>query len=182
MNKHEERPWRILSSQVVYERGFQIVEERLETPAGEMLYVHMRSPVEAVATVALTGDHKVILTRQYRHPLGRWIYDLPAGSHRIGEDPKVGALRELEEETGFTTDNIIKLGYYVPFPGSLNVGTHLFLARDLVPGSRSLDKHEFINLVYMDFDEALQRVLDGEFTDGALMMGLLLTAQKGLTH
>ena len=81
----------------------QIRQDRLrhQESGEEKDYFYLTSPGEAVATVALTDDSCVLLTRQYRHPLRRVIWDLPAGAMQPDEDPAVAAQRELEEETGY---------------------------------------------------------------------------------
>jgi ADP-ribose pyrophosphatase len=94
----------------------------------------------------LTSAGEIVLTRQYRHPVGRVIYDLPAGSLNPGESPLEGARREFEEETGYYPNHIEPLGYYNQFPGVLRAATTLFFASDLLPTHQHLDEGEELDM------------------------------------
>ncbi len=116
----------------------------------------------------------------YRHPIGKIIFNLPSGSIPDGETPSQAARRELAEEAGYLAHTLTPLGSMVPFPGAV-VGTiHLFLARELHPTTQRLDTHEYIEVVPMAVDAVLQRTLRGEFADGALQLAVLRAAQQGL--
>jgi ADP-ribose pyrophosphatase len=158
----------------------QVAVDTLEHDGRRLPYFSIRSPVEAVAVVALTADGHLLLTRQYRHPIGQVIYDLPAGRLEPGEAPLAGAARELEEETGWRAGRLVPLGYYNQFPGTLRAGTHLFFATDLTRTAQHLDDDEELEVVARPFAEVLAGVLNGDFVDGSLQMGVLLAAQKGL--
>ena len=175
------RPWRTLSSAVAYNRRIQVIEDLVATPDGdEFVYVYVKSAHDVVATLAITDERQVVLVREYRHPLRKIIYNLPSGSIPNGEAPSQAARRELAEEAGYLARRITPLGSMVPFPGAV-VGTiHLFLARDLHPTPQRLDTHEYIEVIHMDVNAALQRMLRDEFEDGALQVGLLRAAQQGL--
>lgn len=157
----------------------QVIQDHLRhrISGQEMDYFYLTSPGEAVATVALTDEGQVLLTRQYRHPLRRIIWDLPAGAMGPDEEPVAAARRELVEETGYKAAEWTKLAYFNQFPGSMNIGTHLFLARKLTWVGQRLDPGEELKVVAIPFEEALDMVISGEFVDGALMLGLLLVAQ-----
>lgn len=175
--------WEVLATDYLLDTPWvQIVHDRLRHRATreERDYRYLTSPNEAVATVALTDDGCVLLTRQYRHPVGRIILDLPAGSMGPDEDPAEAAARELEEETGYQAGELIPLTYFRQFPGSMRVGTHLFLARQLIWAGQRLDPGEELEVVAMPFGRALEMVVSGDVIDGSLMLGLLLVTQKGL--
>jgi ADP-ribose pyrophosphatase len=179
----EPRAWNVIKSALIIDHRFiQIREDLLEHPddGRRFSYLYMQSPSDAVATVPLTDHGCVVLTRQYRHPVRRIIYDLPAGRPEAGETPQQAAARELEEETGYRAARWDKLAYFNQFPGAMQVGTHLFLARELRPGVQKLDKNEDLEVIEMPFAEALDLVTLSQVIDGSLMLGLLLVAQKGL--
>src|SRR5574337_176589 len=122
----------LVESRTLFEQAWvRIVVDTVEHAGRRAPYFYLESPVDSVATVALMAEGRMILTRQYRHPLNAVIYDLPAGRLRAGEDPAAGARRELEEETGYRAGRLTALGRYNPFPGYLKVTAHLFLATDL---------------------------------------------------
>jgi ADP-ribose pyrophosphatase len=171
----------IVESRTLFEQGWlRIAVDTVEHNGRRMPYFYLESPVDSVATVALTADGQVILTRQYRHPLGVVIYDLPAGRLRRGEDPAEGARRELEEETGYRAGTLASLGRFNPFPGYLKVTAHIFLATGLTFTGQRLDEGEELEVVTMPFKDVLAMILRGECIDGSLQMGVLLAAQKGL--
>lgn len=179
----EPRAWKVIQSKLIIDHRFiRICEDLLEHPddGRRFHYLYLQSPSEAVATVPLTDDGCVILTRQYRHPIGRIIYDLPAGRAEAGESHQQAAARELKEETGYQAAKWQKLAYFNQFPGAMQVGTHIFLAQELSPGEQKLDRYEDVEVVKMPFGQAMDLVMSGQAIDGALMLGLLLVVQKGL--
>jgi ADP-ribose pyrophosphatase len=143
-------------------------------------YLYLESPVEAVATLGLTAQHEILLTRQYRHPVRQVILDLPAGRLQPGEEPLAGARREFEEETGFFPEQMQKLGYFNQFPGSMRAGTHLFFASHLKPTRQRLDEGEILEVVRLPVEKVLEKVMAAEIIDGSLQLALLLALQKGL--
>jgi ADP-ribose pyrophosphatase len=167
---------------IVDHRFIRIREDLLEHPEDgrRFHYIYLQSPTDAVATVPLADDGCVILTRQYRHPIGRIIYDLPAGRPEAGESPQQAAARELEEETGYRAAAWQKLAYFNQFPGAMQVGTHLFLAQELRLEKQHLDRYEDVEVVKMPLAEAMGLVMTGQVIDGSMMLGLLLVAHKGL--
>ena len=172
---------RILTSQVLFDHPWaRIIIDTLEMDGKTWPYFYLESPVEAVATVGVTETGEIILTRQYRHPVGRVIYDLPAGRLEPGEEPLQGARREFEEETGYYPNQIVKLGYYNQFPGMLRAGTHLFFATDLTPTRQRLDEGEELETVLLPVGDVLGSILHGELIDGSLQLGMLLAYHKGL--
>ncbi len=173
--------YKVISSHALFDHPWvQIVQDVLEVHGQQVNYFYLASPVEAVATVGLTSDNQIILTRQYRHPIGRVIYDLPAGRLNPGEDPLEGAKREFEEETGYYPGHIERLGYYNQFPGTLRAATNLFFAKDLQPTRQNLDPGEFLEVVFMPIAQVLDLILSGSCIDGSLQLGVLLALQKGL--
>jgi ADP-ribose pyrophosphatase len=141
---------------------------------------YLVSPVEAVSTLAVTDTGLLVLTRQYRHPIGQVIYDLPGGRLEPGEDPLEGARREFEEETGLFPNKMTRLGYYNQFPGTLRAATHLFFASDLESTQQRLDESEELEIVYLPVTKVVDMILDGETIDGSLQLAVLLARQKGL--
>jgi ADP-ribose pyrophosphatase len=175
------RPWRTQSQAVAYNRRIQVIEELVSTPDGdEFVYVYVKSPHDIVATLAVTDDRQIVLVREYRHPIRQIIYNLPSGSIPEGEAPSEAARRELAEEAGYEAHDLTPLGRMVPFPGAVVGAIHLFLARRLRPIPQRLDTHEYIEVVQMHVDEALQRMLHGEFEDAGLQLALLLARQQQL--
>lgn len=173
--------WEVAEHKVLFEHPWvRLIVDTLIRNGTSQPYYYLESPVDSVATVAVTAERQIVLTRQYRHPIGRVIEDLPAGRVMPGEDPLQGARRELEEETGFRAGRLIPLATLNPFPGSLKVTQHLFFATDLTPGVQHLDAGEELTVHLRPFDEVYAEVLAGLHIDGALQAGVLFARAKGL--
>jgi len=178
---------RILESRIIYDKhGRCVVEDVLEFADGsrhEWVYFKGSGPAGAfpgaVAVAALTGDNRIVLTRQYRHPLRKLIYDLPAGGMHDGETPGQAALRELEEETGYTAEKLDWIGRFNWNPGIMSGTVEIFFTKSLRrKGVFSQD--EIANIELVDFNEVVRKVLKGEFIDSALVIATLLILAKRL--
>jgi ADP-ribose pyrophosphatase len=129
---------------------------------------------------AFTKENKMILTKQYRHPLGKLMEDLPAGGMIERETPEQAALRELEEETGYTAEKLEWIGRFTWAPGAMGPGTvEIFFTKDLKPRG-SFDPNEIADVEFVDFQTVLGEVLKGEYIDSALVIATLLIAVKRL--
>ena len=170
----------ILETQVLFDNPrVRIVMDLLEHNGQRKPYFYLASPVQAVSCVAATGDGRLVLTRQYRHPIRTVIYDLPGGRIDRGETIAQAAARELEEETGFRPGRIEPLCRYNPFPGSLNATMNIFFAADLTAVGQKLDDGEELEVALLPIAEVLQMIERGEIIDGSLQLGVLLAKQKG---
>ncbi len=130
----------------------------------------------ASAMVPLFPDGSTILIRQYRYGPGREFLEVPAGKLDIpGESPEAVAVRELEEEIGYTTASLVKVGETYPCIGYANEVIHLFLAEDLTPCEQATEADEFIVPVRMPFAEAVRMARAGEILDAKSTVPLLLT-------
>jgi ADP-ribose pyrophosphatase len=180
---------KVLESRILYEKhGRIIIEDVLEYADGsrhEWVYFKGSGAASAfagaVAIAAFTEDNKMILTKQYRHPLRKLIYDLPAGGMKDGETPEQAALRELEEETGFTAEKLEWLGRFNWNPSNMSGTVEIFFTRSLKPkGSFKIDEIASVELI--DFSSVREKVLQGELVDSALIIATLLVSVKGLLH
>ena len=128
----------------------------------------------AAAVVPVRADGKVLMVRQYRPALERMTLEIPAGSRdSVTEDTKVCAARELEEETGYRSDDLsllISLRTTVAFCDEF---IDVYLARDLKPGERHLDEAEDIDLGAFEIDELCDRIYAGEIQDAKTVSALL---------
>jgi ADP-ribose pyrophosphatase len=180
---------KILESRILYEKhGRVIVEDMLEFADGSRHeWVYFRGSEApgafpgAVAVVAFTDDNKIVLTKQYRHPLRSLIYDLPAGGMQDNETPEQAALRELEEETGYTAERLEWIGRFNWCPGNMSGTVEIFFTRSLKPRGR-YNPDEIAKVELVDFDKVVEKVLKGEFIDSALVIATLLVSVKGLLH
>lgn len=141
--------WKVLESNYISKhRYFTARVDKCETPDGHLVpqYFVVELPPSACA-VAITREGEVLMVRQYRHPVGDELLELPGGFVDAGEDPAEAMRRELMEETGYQFENVECVGKIAANPGVLNNYTYLFLATGGVPaGEQSLDPHEFLRI------------------------------------
>lgn len=128
--------------------------------------------------VPVFADMTVVLVRQYRHAAGKYLLEIPAGSLNDGEDPKEGAVRELEEEIGVTAANIEKLSEFYVSPGFLTEKMHLYLATELTKTAQSLEDDELISVEKYMFGLAFEMIRGGEIEDAKTIIGLMLAGKK----
>lgn len=135
----------------------------------------------AVVIIPVLPNGKLIFERQYRYPVGRVMLELPAGKIDPNEPPLLTAKRELIEEAGYTASDWQHLGTMHPTIGYANERIEIFMARDLTAlGQNQLDEGEFLELLELSLDEAMDAVRQGDLTDGKTLSALLW-AEKILT-
>ncbi|MEU2612391.1 NUDIX hydrolase [Micromonospora sp. NPDC007271] len=164
-------------------RIFSVVSDDVTMPGGGTASRDYVRHVGAVAVVALDDAGQVVLIRQYRHPVGRHLWELPAGLMDVsGEDLAAAAARELAEEADLTAGTIDVLVDLHTSPGFSDEVVRVFLARDLadVPAEQRHDRRDEeadLQVVRVDLDEAVGMVLAGEITNAACVAGLLAAAR-----
>ncbi|MET8204168.1 NUDIX hydrolase [Micromonospora taraxaci] len=165
-------------------RIFDVVTEEVTMPGGGTGVRDLVRHVGAVAVVALDDAGQVVLIRQYRHPVGRHLWELPAGLMDVsGEELPSAALRELAEEADLTAGRVDVLVDLHSSPGFTNEVVRVFLARDIadVPADERHERHDEeadLQVVRIDLDEAVAMVLAGEITNAFAVAGLLAAARS----
>lgn len=163
-----------LKSEYIFEgRVLKLKKDEVLLPNGKTSTREVVEYVPAVGVLPLTEDNKVIMVRQFRYAYKEVLLEIPAGKMDNGETPLMAANRELSEEIKFRSDNIVSMGQIYPAPGSLNEVMHLFYAKNLIPCSAELDEDEFLEVVYIDFDQLKQKVLSGEIKDAKTVSAVL---------
>ena len=133
----------------------------------------------AVAIIAITPDNKIILVEQYRKALERSLVEIPAGKLEPGEAPEYTAMRELEEETGYTAEKLVKIQTFATSPGFADEVVHLFAAEGLSKATNGavLDDDEFVDLMEVTLEEAEQMVIDEKIYDAKTAFAVLWAKQ-----
>ncbi|MGB9859138.1 MAG: NUDIX domain-containing protein [Moorellaceae bacterium] len=132
----------------------------------------------AVAIVALEPDGRIYLVRQYRYPIGRVTLEIPAGKLDAGEDPATCARRELMEEIGLAAGELRLLLTFYSTPGFSDEIMYLFLATGLRPQKSQPDEDEFLEVVCLPLEEAVEKIRTGEIVDAKSIAGLLTVRYK----
>jgi ADP-ribose pyrophosphatase len=128
----------------------------------------------AVVLVPVDADGRLLMVRQYRHPAGRWLLELPAGGvDERDASPDEAALRELREETGHR-GTLTRIGGLYLAPGYSDEYQHMYVARDLVEDPLDADEDEDLVLERVTLDEALALVDAGEICDAKSIAALLM--------
>lgn len=150
--------------------------DEVEMPGGGTAKREIVEHTGAVAVVALDAEGQVTLIHQYRHALGRHLWELPAGLlDHDGEPPVVGARRELAEEVGLAAGRWDVLVDVAASPGFTDEVVRVFLARDLSEVDREVQGEEEADLEIHRFslEEAVRMVFSGEIVNASTMAGLL---------
>lgn len=133
----------------------------------------------AAAVVAVREDGKLLMVRQYRNALERETLEIPAGGLNGREEPTaVAAVRELEEETGYTCDNVELLSTIYTTVAFCNEKIDIYLAKDLKPGRQHLDEDEYLNVEAYSLEELKQMIFDRKLQDSKTICGILTYAAK----
>lgn len=120
-------------------------------------------------------NNKILLVKQYRYPNATDTLEIPAGKLEIGEDTKLCALRELEEETGYNAKDITQIAKFLPTPGYSDEWLYVYEAKDVfkVENPLKCDEDEEIEVIAMDIDEAYDKVVSGEIFDSKTMIAIM---------
>ena len=174
-------PERIERRSVFDGRIVKLSVDRVRLPNGRICEMEMIQHPGAAAVVPLDERGRVILVRQYRYASGGWLLEVPAGKLDGGESPESCAGREVEEETGYSPGALIPMGWIWTTPGFTDEKIWLYLARDLAPGTQSLQDDEVLTLEHLPLDEALEMATRGEIHDAKTVCALF-RAQHFLQH
>jgi len=155
------------------------VDFRVDTvrlPNGKLATREFLDHPGAVGVIPLLPDGRVVMVRQYRHPVREVTLELPAGKLDPRESPLSCVKRELREETGFTARKITPLIQYWPTPAFANEVLHLYVAEGLKAGKMNTDEDEFLECVTLPLRRALELARRGEIKDSKTVIGLLACA------
>lgn len=163
-----------VSSEKVFEgRIIKVKVDKVEMPDGSTSTRELVEHPGGVGIVAVTDNDEIILVKQYRKPLDKVIYEIPAGKLDPGEHHRTCGIRELEEETGLSANVFEYMGFIYPSPGFTDEVTHVYLAKELTQGETHPDDDEFLDVEKVPFERALKMVIDGEINDAKSVFGLL---------
>jgi len=165
-------PWTVQKQEVIYSTPWRtLVNDRLATHAGEQIEYAYLQTAQAVWVVPVTPDGRILLVRQYRHPIGRFIVEVPAGG---GDgDPEEIARRELAEETGGRAGELIRVASYYPSSAHVSHRGDVYVALDVEPGSAALESTELLWSFSVPFELALDMARRGEIGDSQSALAIL---------
>jgi len=173
--------WPVVSSaELTRSRLVSVRSDQVRTPDNQLAERDVVLHPGAVAALALDDADRILMIRQYRHPVGRLLWEIPAGLRDVaGEDPWVTAQRELREETGYRARDWRVLADYYSSPGFSTERLRIFLARDLeaVPAAERQfvprDEEAHLQLGWLALDEAVRKVFAGELHNGPAILAIM---------
>lgn len=176
----EEPGGTLLAHEEIYKgRIFTVVRDRVRLPKGVEATMEVVRHPGSVVLLPMPDPQHVILVKQYRYAVDRWVWELAAGSLKPGEDPACGAARECEEETGFASGRVDFVGAFYPTPGYCDEKMNFFkltalAAPDASRPAVSPDEDEDIRTRSFSLDEVRNMIRRGEIDDLKTVAGLTL--------
>jgi ADP-ribose diphosphatase len=148
-----------VSRRLVYDgRLIRVFEDQVSLADGVAARREVVEHPGAVAIIAVDDRERLVLVRQWRHPVGRAVWEVPAGTRDRDEPPDTTAARELTEETGYRAGRLTKLGAWPLAPGYSGEVMHFYLATALAAGDASTEHDERIEVGWFDPGEIRQLV------------------------
>lgn len=168
-----------IGSRTVFDgRIFTVQVDQVRFPNGNTVNVEIVRHPRSVVLVPMPDADHVILVRQYRYPVDRWLWELPAGTLDPGEEPEAAARRECHEEIGQVPRRLERLGAFLPTPGYCDEEMIVFRidGLDEPTTSAALDEDEIIEPRTFPLAEARAMVERGEIADMKTVIGLALVS------
>lgn len=162
-----------LESETVYKGVVTFKKDKVLLENGKTSHREYMEHPGACCVVPVDDDGNIIFVKQFRYPFGKVFLELPAGKLDKNEDIKTCALRELEEETGYTTDDIKYMGNICPSVAFSNEVIHIYFANNLKTSKQCLDDDEFLEIIKIPYDEAVRLVMESEVCDAKTTYGIL---------
>jgi len=163
-----------LSSELIYDG--QVVKLRVDTvqtPDGRKTTREIIEHIDCVAIIAIDDDDNILLVNQFRKAVGKELLEIPAGGIDPGENPEDAVHREMQEETGFLPQKLVKLSGFYSAPGYCSEYLYLYLATDLVPSQLYAEDTEGISLVRVPTSQIRALLASDDICDGKSIAGLL---------
>ncbi|MDX2034369.1 MAG: NUDIX hydrolase [Blastocatellia bacterium] len=171
-------PRELIDSEKIFQGAvFDVNRDRLREENGaEIIRDVVRHPGGA-GGLPLFADGRIALVRQYRHPAGRELLEIPAGRVEPGETAELCAAREIEQEIGFRAGRMRKLAEFYSTPGFCEERLYVYLATELTMTAQNLDHDEMVEIVYLPLTEAVRMAERGEIEDSKTLVALLLAGR-----
>lgn len=154
-------------------RMIDVYLDEVELPNGKTSTREIVVHPGAVAVLAITDEEKIVLVEQFRKPLEKTLIEIPAGKLDAGEEPAVCARRELEEETGYSCEELILVNSFYTSPGFSNEILYFYLAKGLTrTNNRTLDEDEFVEVLEVTLSEAQQLIKEQKIHDAKTLIAI----------
>jgi ADP-ribose pyrophosphatase len=175
--------WKTVSQKNIFDNKRMVIrEDVVQLPDGADGYYTVWDTCRAVAIVAIDSG-RVLLKREYRHPVNSVIYDLPGGGVETKENVLDAAARELYEETGYVSETLRVVGSFYMDPGRSNREIFIVLAENVkikkdAEKRTFIENDAFIHYGFFDISEVLSMIKKGEIKDNSLITGMFFVMQE----
>jgi len=165
---------RIKRTEIHKGKRVHLFHDRLVTPTGKEVDWELIMHPGASAVIPIDDEGKIVMVRQYRNASDDYVLEIPAGVFDApDEDPLACARRELEEEIGYTSEDITFLYKFYSSIGICDEVIHIFVAKNLILSKQNLDDDEFVTIERYTLDELVDMVFDGRLTDNKTISAIL---------
>ncbi len=162
-----------VSSKIIYDGKIIKVECDEVSVNGRLTTREVVHNAGGVSVLAFDKDNKLILVKQFRYPSKEELYEIPGGKAENGESKELAGMRELMEETGYVSNEFEYFGYFYPTVAYCSEVIHLVIAHNCTFKAQNLDPGEYVEVIKLDFEEALKMVYDNQIKDGKTLVAIL---------
>ncbi len=174
-------PFEVIESQVVFRgRVFTVRKDKIRVTESRVFHLDVVEHRNSVTIIPLDSDGNLWFVRQYRHPVGGNLLELPAGVIEPEESAEECAYREIREETGMAAGNLREIGSFFLAPGYSTEFMYVFLATELDPDPLDADEDEFISIEKIPVEKAFRMAKSGQIQDVKSIGSIFLAQQAYL--
>jgi ADP-ribose pyrophosphatase len=159
-------------------RVIKVSIDEVQLPTGVRIPLEIVRHPGGAAVVAIDDRNRICLLRQFRHAADGFIHELPAGKLEPHEPPEATARRELTEEASVSATHWESLGAYFSSPGCFTEVIHLYLATGIRETAGTPEADEVFQVEWWPLEKAVEKALNGEFTDAKTIIGILRAASR----
>jgi ADP-ribose pyrophosphatase len=162
------------ASELIYDGHLKIRIDKFQMPDGSETTREIVVHTDCIAVIPVDADDNVLLVSQYREAVGKELLEIVAGGIDSGEDVESAVKREMQEETGYLPQKLVKLGGYYLAPGYSTEFMHLYFATDLKPSRLTAEDTESIKVERTPVSKIHKLLTSGKITDGKSIAGLYM--------
>lgn len=167
-----------VASELIFDgKIITVKKDSAELENGETVNRELVVHPGGVCVVPINEKGEVLMVKQFRYPFQTVLTEIPAGKLEFGEDHREAGLRELREETGAVCEKFEYLGVCYPSVAYLTEKIHMYLATGLTFENQDLDEDEFLDVVKVPFEKAVEMVMNGELPDAKTQCAILKAAK-----
>ncbi|MFQ9934043.1 MAG: NUDIX hydrolase [Lachnospiraceae bacterium] len=175
MSSINEKPIERLNRELVHKGAIiELYKDTIQDKDGHIQYYDFIKHGGAAAVIPVTDNGKILMVRQYRNALDRFTLEIPAGGRNTPDEPtKDCAARELEEETGYKSDNLELLISIKTTVAFCNEFIDIYVAKELIPSKQHLDEGEYVDVCEYDIEDLVKMVYDCTIQDSKTVSAIM---------